>query len=44
VKSQQVVHSIRIREADGDQTAVSKKEIEWTTTRMPDSRCIVESS
>ena len=36
VKFQQVVHSIRIREADGDQTAVSKREIEWTTTRMPD--------
>jgi hypothetical protein len=36
VKLQQVVHSIRIREADGDETAVSKKRTEWTTIRMPD--------
>ena len=36
VKFQEVVHSIWIREAGCDEQTVFLKEIEWTTTRMPD--------
>src|SRR5579864_4575176 len=39
---QDVVHSIGTREADCDEQSSFRGQIEWTSTRMPDSLCAVE--
>src|SRR5205807_9736543 len=39
---QDVVHSIGTREADCDEQYSFRGQIEWTSTRMPDSLCAVE--
>jgi len=42
VMFQDVVHSIGTREADCDEQSSFRGQTEWTSIRMPDSRCAVE--